>query len=138
MTEGTRSGISHFFLNTLRIFAGFLFWSHGMQKIFAVFGREEAAELFTLIWFAGVIELVGGALIAVGLFVRPLALLCAVEMAVAFLVAHVPRGSVWPWENNGELALLYMVIFAFLAANGGGAFSLDGLIGAQRRGSTAG
>jgi putative oxidoreductase len=134
--EGTRSGVSHFFLNLLRIGAGLLFMQHGAQKLFQVMGFERSLEPLSQLWVAGVLELWGGLLIVLGLFTRPVAVVLALEMVVAYVQAHMPRGGA-PVENQGELALLYMLIWAFLAANGPGGLSLDGLIAARRRGSAA-
>jgi putative oxidoreductase len=77
---------------------------------------------------AGVLELVGGALIVVGLLTRLVAFLLSGEMLVAFLQAHMPQGGV-PLENGGELALLYSAIFLYLAAAGPGRLSLDAALG---------
>lgn len=110
---------------------------HGAQKLFAVLGRETAAEAFSLIWFAGVFEFWGGLLIVLGLFTRPVAFLLAGQMVVAYFRSHAPRGLI-PIENGGELALLYFATFLYIAARGGGAFSLDGLMAARKRGKAAG
>ncbi len=130
-SEGTRSGISHFFLNALRIVVALMFMQSGAQKLFAVFGAESAVEFMTQGWWAGVLEFYGGGLILLGLWTRPVAFLLAGEMAVAFFHAHLPRGWV-PIMNGGERAVLYCWIFLFLAANGGGSFSLDGLLARRR------
>jgi len=135
-SEGARSGASHFFLNVLRIAAGLLFMQHGAQKLFGALGANGAAEALTQIWLAGILEFWGGLLIALGLLTRPVAVVLALEMAWAYLQAHFPRGP-WPIQNQGELALLYLSIWLFLAANGPGGFSLDGLIAARRRARTA-
>lgn len=134
-SEGTRSGISHFFLNSMRIVVALMFMQHGAQKLFAVFGAESAAEVMTRLWFAGVLEVFGGGLILVGLFTRPVAFLLAGEMAVAYFTAHFPRDWI-PIVNRGELTVLYCWIYLFIAANGGGSFSLDGLL-ARRRAKSA-
>ena len=130
-SEGTRSGISHFFLNALRIVVALMFMQHGAQKLFAVFGPENAVELMSQRWWAGVLEFYGGGLILVGLWTRPVALLLAGEMAVAYFQVHVPGGWI-PIVNRGELAVLFCWTFLFFAANGGGSFSLDGLLAARR------
>ena len=131
-SEGTRSGAAHFFLNLLRIGAGLLFMQHGAQKLFGVLGSRGAAEPMTQIWFAGVLEFWGGLLIVLGLLARPVALVLALEMIVAYVQSHMPRGGT-PVQNGGELSLLFLLIWSFLVANGPGAFSLDGLIDARRR-----
>lgn len=127
MSETTRSGIPHFFLNVARIVFGLMFMQHGAQKLFAVLGREEAAAFMTQIWFAGVLEFWGGMLIVVGLFTRPVAFVLAGQMAWAYFQVHAPR-SFFPIQNGGEPAVLFCFFFLFLAAAGGGRFSLDGLM----------
>ena len=112
----------------LRIGAGLLFIQHGLQKIFGVFGGLGApgatAPLMSLMGVAGLLECIGGALIVIGLLTRPTAIVLIVEMIAAFAIAHFPRGG-FPIENQGELALLYALIFIFLAANGAGPLSID-------------
>jgi len=136
-SEGARSGIPHFFLNALRIVVALMFMQHGAMKLLMMFGAENAAEFLTQRWFAGVLELYGGGLLVVGLFTRPVAFLLAGEMAFAYFIAHFPRGWV-PIMNGGELPIIFCWTFLFLAANGGGAFSLDGLLAARRAAKTAG
>lgn len=113
----------------LRIGTGLLFFMHGAPKLFGWFGGfggepGGTAELMSLFGLAGVLEVFGGLLILVGLFTRPVALVLAVEMVVAYGKAHLPRSLV-PYENGGELALLYMFVFVLLAGWGAGPFSLD-------------
>ena len=129
-SEGTHSGIGHFFLNLLRIGAGLLFMQHGAQKMFGLFGFPS------LMWVAGMMELWGGLLIALGLFTRPLAFVLACEMAYAYFTSHFPNGPL-PIANRGEPAMFFLLIYLFLAANGGGAFSVDGLLAVRRRRSAA-
>src|SRR5688572_30398096 len=97
----------------LRAGAGLLFMAHGLQKLFGFFGGS-VVPLASRMGVAGVLELVGGLLIVLGLFTRPVALILAAEMLVAYVIAHLPRGMV-PLQNGGELALLYALIFIFLA-----------------------
>ena len=113
-------------LNALRIVAGFLFWQHGVQKLFGVLGRDQPVEFFSLIGLAGVLETVGGALLVLGLFTRPVAFILSGQMAWAYFQVHAPQGF-WPIMNDGSPAALYSFLFLYLAARGGGAFSLDGL-----------
>lgn len=112
--------------DTLRIVAGYGFLLHGLQKIFGVLGGQQQ-ELLSLLGVAGLVELVGGALIAVGLFTRPAAFLASGQMAVAYFLGHVAReGSfLFPVVNRGEPAVLYCFLFLYLAASGPGAWSLD-------------
>jgi putative oxidoreductase len=117
--------------NLLRIVAGFLFMQHGLPKLFGILGgmgpQGGSAEIFSLLWFAGVIEVFGGLAIALGLFTRPIAFLASGEMAVAYFKAHAPEGF-WPIQNGGELAALYCFVWLFFSAHGPGSFSLDGLL----------
>jgi putative oxidoreductase len=112
----------------LRIGVGLLFMSHGLQKLFGMFGGIGApgatVPLASQMGLAGIIECFGGLLLALGLFTRPVALLMASEMLVAYFQAHFPKGGV-PLENGGELPLLYLLVFLFFAANGAGPASLD-------------
>jgi len=108
----------------LRIVAGFLFCQHGLPKLIGGFGPNPAAEFPSQMWFAGVIETFGGALIALGLFTPVVAFIASGEMAVAYFQAHLPRGF-WPVLNAGELAALYCFLFLYLAAAGSGKWSLD-------------
>jgi putative oxidoreductase len=115
----------------LRIVAGFLFLLHGGQKLFGWFGGSGGApggtvELMSQMGLAGVLEFYGGIAILLGLLTRPVAVLLAGEMAVAYLKAHQPQGAL-PIQNHGELAALYSFIFLFLAAHGAGGLSLDAL-----------
>jgi putative oxidoreductase len=119
-------------INLLRIVAGFLFWQHGVQKLFGVLGRDAPVEFFSLPGLAGVLETVGGALLVLGIFTRPVAFILSGEMAWAYFSAHAPNGF-WPIMNRGELAALYSFLFLYLAARGGGAFSVDGLLKLARR-----
>jgi putative oxidoreductase len=97
----------------LRIGTGLLFLSHGLQKLFGLFGGE-VVPLASLLGVAGVLELIGGALLAAGVLTRPVAVVLAAEMASAYVIAHLPR-SVWPLENGGESAVLFALIFVFFA-----------------------
>jgi putative oxidoreductase len=108
----------------LRIIAGLLFLSHGLQKVFGLFGGAPAEAPRLIVYGAGGIELVAGALIAVGLFTRWAAFIASGEMAVAYWMAHGTH-AFHPLVNKGELAVLYCFIFLFIAAHGPGIASLD-------------
>jgi putative oxidoreductase len=113
-------------LSVLRIVVALLFMEHGMQKLFG-FPAAPASGLpapFTLLWVAAVLEAAGGLLLLLGLFTRPVAFLLSGEMAVAYWMAHAPRAA-FPILNGGEGAVLYCFVFLYLAAAGGGAWSLD-------------
>lgn len=116
-------------LSVLRIVAGFLFMAHGTQKLFSFPAASSSGEppLLSLIGIAGLLETFGGALLLVGLCTRPVAFILSGMMAVAYFKAHAPQGF-WPIINRGELAALYSFLFLYLAAAGGGSWSLDRLI----------
>ncbi len=114
----------------LRIVAGIMFTLHGLQKFGAfggVGGHGGKVTAFTIFWFAAVLEAVGGPLLILGLFTRPVAFILCGEMAVAYFRAHAPRGFS-PVTNGGELAVLYCFVFLYLFAAGAGPVSLDRLM----------
>jgi putative oxidoreductase len=113
-------------LSVLRIVAAFVFITHGTQKLFGfpVLEPKPPVELFSMFGFAGVLETLGGLLLLLGLFTRPVAFLLSGEMAVAYFTSHFPR-SFWPILNNGEHTVLFCFLFLYLAAAGGGEWSLD-------------
>jgi putative oxidoreductase len=110
----------------LRLVAGFLFFQHGLPKLIGGFGQTSAAEPMTQMWVAGIIEVFGGAAIALGFFTSLVAFIASGEMAVAYFQAHLPRGF-WPVTNGGELAALYCFVFLYFAAMGSGRWSIDAL-----------
>jgi putative oxidoreductase len=114
------------FLSILRIVAALLFFEHGTTKLLGFPPSDHSPEVLSLPWIAGALELVGGALLIVGLFTRPVALILSGEMAFAYWMAHAPR-SPFPLVNGGDAAILYCFVFLYLAAAGGGPWSLDGL-----------
>ena len=102
----------------LRILTGLMFSFHGVQKLFGILSQYPAPAFGTQLWFGGLIELVCGLLIAVGLFSRPAAFLASGTMAVAYLQYHWKfqfGEAFFPAINNGEAALLYCLIFFYLA-----------------------
>lgn len=107
-----------------RIIAGLMFATHGAQKVFGLFGGQKMDA--PLMMVAGWIELVGGLLIAVGLFTGIAAFLCSGLMAAAYFMAHAP-GGFWPVMNKGEMAVLYCFAFLYMASRGGGRWSIDGM-----------
>jgi putative oxidoreductase len=112
----------------LRIVVALLFMEHGLAKLvhFPVPQPGVAGPLPPLLLAAAWIEVVGGGLIALGLFTRLVAFICAGEMAIGYFMFHFPQ-SFWPIVNMGEGAILYCFVFLYLAAAGPGAWSLDGL-----------
>lgn len=123
-------------LNALRIVTGLMFMQHGAQKLFGALGGNQVESVLSQFGLAGILEFYGGALIVLGLFTRPVALILAGEMAWAYFQAHLPRGF-FPIMNGGELAGLFTFIYLFIAANGGGSFSLDGVIQRRKEGVAA-
>jgi putative oxidoreductase len=121
-------------LAALRVAAGLIFLLHGAQKLFGFPGMPPGGALppaMSLMWFGGVLELVGGLLIVLGLFTRPVAFLLSGEMAVAYWMFHAPK-SLYPALNGGDAAILYCFVFFLLVFAGPGAASLDGLTGRKR------
>ena len=106
-----------------RIVAGFFFAMHGSQKLFGFFGGAPGEMPAGLLYTAGSIELVGGALVCIGLQTRLAAFLCSGTMAVAYFMVHQPMGLL-PIQNQGELAALYAFVFLWIAAHGDGVWSL--------------
>lgn len=118
----------------MRMVVGFLFACHGAQKLFGVFGGLGGRPSSALIITAGVIELVGGALVALGLWAGYAGFVTSGEMAVAYFMAHASRGF-WPIVNRGEPAVLYCFVFLYIACKGSGRLSLDALAKKQRSSS---
>jgi putative oxidoreductase len=108
----------------LRIVSGLLFAQHGAQKLLGVLGGQQV-PITSQFGLAGVIELVGGLMIASGVFASLVGFIASGEMAVAYFQAHAPRG-VWPVQNGGELAALYCFLFLYIAARGNGIWSVQG------------
>jgi putative oxidoreductase len=121
-----------FALSLLRIVTGLLFLEHGAQKLlgFPPSPMPQPAP-FSFFWVGGVLELVGGTLVLIGLFTRPVAFLLAGEMAVAYWMFHAPK-SFYPAVNMGDAAILYCFIFLYLSAAGAGPWSLDASMGRRR------
>jgi putative oxidoreductase len=114
--------------SVLRVVAAFLFMQPGAMILFAFpTGMPPgggAAHFPSQVWFGGVLELVGGGLLLLGLFTRPVAFLLAGEMAVAYFQFHAPKGF-WPVMNGGMDAALFCFVWLYLAAAGPGPWSLD-------------
>ena len=116
-------------LSIVRIAAALIFLLHGTQKLFG-FPAPPATGLpaaFTLFWFGAILELVGGLLLLVGLFTRPVAFILAGEMAFAYWMFHAPR-NLYPTLNGGDAAILYCFLFLYLAFASGGPWSLDAIL----------
>jgi len=113
-------------LSVLRIVTALLLLQHGTAKYLGFPPVADFANLqfLSLLGASGVLELVGGVLMLIGLFTRPVAFVLSGFMAVAYFLAHAPQGF-YPMLNQGELAVLYCFVFLYLSVAGGGAWSLD-------------
>jgi putative oxidoreductase len=112
-------------LSVLRIMTGLLFLQHGLVKMFSFpMAFPGKIELFSRLWFAGAIEVVGGILLVIGLFTRWTAFVCAGLAAFAYFLGHAPK-SFYPIQNGGNLAILYCFVFFYLVFAGPGPWSLD-------------
>jgi len=126
MDGDSSEGLAPRFLSILRIVAALIFIEHGTQKFFG-FPAAPAngfPEFLSLIWWQGLIELVGGILLFLGLFTRAVAFILAGDMAVAYWMVHAPK-SFYPVLNQGDAAILYCFVFLYIACAGGGAWSAD-------------
>ena len=124
-----------FALTLLRVGAGLVIIQHGLQKLFGMFGAPnqpgKAAAMFSMMWFVGVLETVGGSLVAAGFLTRPLAFLLSGEMAVAYFWRHYPN-SFFPIVNRGELAIILCFTFLYLVFAGAGSWSVDSVMRRSR------
>lgn len=113
----------------LRIVSGVLFFFHGAQKLFGWVTTKASPEVGSQLWFGGLIEVVGGTLIALGLFTRPAAIIASGTMAVAYFQFHwkfiFDDWHFLPIVNRGELAVVYCFLFLYIALRGAGPWSLD-------------
>ncbi len=111
-----------------RVFIGLLFMQHGAQKLLGIFGGVDGnggtAALFSMYGLAGIIELFGGILIAIGLLTRIIAAIAGIEMIAAQFIAHIPNGFI-PIQNGGELGLLFLLSFLILIIHGSARFSVE-------------
>jgi putative oxidoreductase len=126
-------------LSVLRIMTALLYLQHGLAKLFAFphVAIFDNLQPFSLVWFAGVIEIVGSLFLLLGLFTRAAAFIMSGEMAVAYFMVNAPQGF-FPILNRGELGALYCFVFLYLAVTGGGTWSIDQVrLSSARRGATA-
>src|SRR3712207_1495328 len=122
-------------LSVLRIVAALIFMAHGTQKLFRFPPSDNPSPFaFSFYWFGGVLEFVGGLLVLLGLFTRPVAFVLAGEMAVAYWMFHAPQ-NFYPVLNGGDASILYCFVFLYLVFAGPGPWSLDAL---RQRGGVAG
>ena len=127
MKSPASSSLMPHVLSVLRIVAACLFLAHGSQKMFGAPGHpfHLPAIRLTMMGAAGVLEVVGGTLMLLGLYTRPVAFVLSGEMAVAYFTQHAPHGMWWPILNGGELAVLFCFIWLFFCVAGPGPWSLD-------------
>lgn len=118
-------------LSIARIVAGLLFWQHGLEKLFGFAGARPEPTLWAIRGVGGILETVGGPLIALGLFTRPVAFILSGEMAVAYFRSWAPRGF-FPIANGGEEATLFCYLYLWLWTTGAGPWSVDALISRRR------
>lgn len=122
-------------LGVLRIVSGLLFLAHGTQKFLSFPAGQMAGKGWTFDnpgAYAGLVELLAGALIVLGLLTRPAAFIASGTMAVAYWYAHAPN-NFFPINNGGDAAVLYCFVFLYFVFSGPGAWSLDGILKRQRR-----
>jgi putative oxidoreductase len=127
-----RARLESWAYTALRFVAGFMFFWHGAQKVLGLLSTKAGPELFSQMWFGGVIELVAGTLIAIGLLTRPAAFIASGQMAVAYIQFHwkgALGASFLPIMNKGELAVLYCFVFLFICLRGAGPISIDRQLG---------
>jgi putative oxidoreductase len=133
MNTNRVSAVTYFLL---RVVSGLLFFHSGSVKFLGWFGGMpgapgSTAPLMSQIGIGGALEFFGGLAIMLGLFTRPVAFILSGEMAVAYWQFHAPHGT-WPVQNHGEPAVLFCFIFLYIAAQGGGGWSLDALMKRKR------
>jgi putative oxidoreductase len=113
-------------LSVLRIVVAFLFIQHGSAKLLSIPNLGMNPPLLSMMGVAGILELVGGLLVLLGWFTRPAAFILSGEMAVAYFMAHAPKGNLLaPMLNQGEAAVLFCFAFLFLSVAGPGAWGID-------------
>lgn len=122
-------------LSLLRIVTGLIFLAHGAQKHFGfpVPPGNGFPPAFSQLWIGGLFELVGGGLIVLGLFTRPVAFVLSGMMAVAYFQFHAATRGFYPIVNGGDAAILYCFVFLYLAAAGAGPWSIDAMTNRKLR-----
>jgi putative oxidoreductase len=129
--QDTATRYAPYILSILRIVAALLFFEHGTSRLFGWPSPLPTPPVLSMYWFAGSIEFVGGALLVLGLFTRPAALIMSGEMAFAYFISHAP-GGFFPILNRGDGAILFCFIFLYIAFAGPGPWSVDALMARKR------
>ena len=127
----TLDRLAPYVLSILRIMAALLFLQHGLSKFFGFPQAMEPFPVFSMEWFAALIEFAGGLLVTLGLFTRAAALIMSGEMAIGYFLFHAPQGF-FPILNHGDAAILYCFVFLYLVFAGAGPWSLDALLWKER------
>ena len=122
---------SDFLYAVMRLMVGLLFACHGVQKLFGMLGGQSQGSNPVLL-AAGIIEFIGGGLVAIGLWTSYAAFIASGEMAVGYFMAHAAEGF-WPITNKGELAVLYCFVFLYIASRGSGALSVEAVANKKKR-----
>lgn len=117
-------------LSVLRIVSALIFFAHGTQKLLGFPASDFSPPLFSLMGFAGLLEIVGGGLLLVGLWTRPVAFILSGQMAIAYWMAHAPQ-SPFPALNGGDAAILFCFVFLYLVFSGPGPWSVDAARGRE-------
>jgi len=130
ISETTKAEWTPRMLSVLRIAAALTFMAHGTQKLLGFPASDFSPAAFSLMWFAGLLELLGGAALVLGIFTRPVAFVLSGQMAVAYWMAHAPQ-SFFPVANGGDAAVLYCFVFLFIVFAGPGPWSLDARLGRE-------
>ena len=131
MLSPSLSSFASHALSVVRIIVGLLFLEHGTSKYLGFPAAQRLPEMMSMSGVGGLLELIGGALVVLGLFTRPVAFLLSGEMAVAYFYAHFPR-NFFPLINGGDAAILYCFVFLYLVFAGPGPWSLDALLARGR------
>jgi putative oxidoreductase len=120
-----------YMLSIMRIMVALLFLQHGLSKYFGFPQAHDPFPVLSMVWFAALIELVGGILVALGLFTRIAAFIMSGQMAVGYFLFHAPK-SFFPILNYGDAAILYCFVFLYFVFAGAGPLSLDALLWKRR------
>lgn len=136
MTFSSNNEFTSRALSVLRIVSAYLLIQHGAAKLlgFPHVAFFDGLQIFSMLGAAGVLELVGGALLLIGLFTRPVAFVLSGLLAFAYFIGHASKGFVLsPMLNQGEAAVLFCFVFLFLAVAGAGVWSVDAMRLAKKR-----